>query len=139
MVLQLSAFGLGVLGLILGRGDLASESIWYRNRLLVLLGFGLLLGQAALAADLGWLARGEDLEFFNFGRNQTYDYAAISISLFAWILWFFLAIWCVGFGTRSGRKGYLNAGVMGVGLGVLTLFFDLIGSLWATPSLDRAG
>ncbi len=132
VILQLGSFALGLAGLFIGRDALAPESSWYRHRLILLLSSVLFLGLAALAADMGWLPRGANLQFFNFGRNQTFDYAAILISLGAWFLWFVLAIWCVGFGTRSGRKGYLNAGVLGVGVGVLTLFFDLIGSLQST-------
>jgi uncharacterized membrane protein len=141
VILQVGSFALGMAGLFVGRETLAPESSWYRNRLLLLLLLGLVLflGLAALSADMGWLPRGADLEFFNFGRNQTFDYAAILISLSAWLLWFFLAIWCVGFGTRSGRKGYLNAGVLGVGVGVLTLFFDLIGSLQNTGTIFLLG
>jgi len=138
-ILPLSAFALGGVGLVLGRKSLAPESEWYRNRLLLLLALVLLLGQAALAADLGWLPRGENLEFFNFGRNRMFDYVQWGVSLSAWILWFCLALWCVGFGTRSGRKGYMNMGVLGVGLGVLTLFFDLIGSLAATGAIFLVG
>jgi hypothetical protein len=39
----------------------------------------------------------------------------------------------------SGRLAYLNAGAGGVGLGAVTLFFDLMGSLAMTGWMFLAG
>lgn len=130
---------LGAAGLAVGARRLAPESAWFRDRLVVLMALALLVSGGALAADLGVVPRGEDLIFFNFGWNRTFDYAEWGFSLAAWVVWFFFALWCVGFGGVSRRKGYLNAGVLAVGLGIVTLFFDLIGSLATTGTIFLLG
>lgn len=104
---------LGAAGLAVGARRLAPESAWFRNRLVVLMALALLVSGGALAADLGAVPRGEDLIFFNFGWDRTFDYAEWGFSLAAWVVWFAFALWCVGFGSMSRRKGYLNAGVLG--------------------------
>jgi hypothetical protein len=139
IVLALSALILGALGLGVGGHRLVPESSWFRNRLLLLLGLVLLLGGYAVGADAGHLPRGEDLQFFDFGWYRTWDYAEWGCSLAAWCLWFTLALWCVGFGSIAGRKNYLNTGVFAVGLGAVTVFFDLIGTLMSTGMIFLAG
>lgn len=131
--------GLGVVGLVFGARRLAPESVWFRNRLIVLMALVLLIGTGTLLADLGGLPRGDRLTFFNFGSDRTFDVAEWVFSIAAWVVWFFFALWCVGFGARSGRKGYLNVGVLAVGLGAITLFFDLIGSLATTGTIFLLG
>ncbi|HEX5051884.1 MAG TPA: DUF2157 domain-containing protein [Planctomycetota bacterium] len=138
-VLPVGFLVLGAAGLATGGRRLAPESIWFRNRLIVLLATALLVSAGALAVDLGVLPRGERMKFFNFGWDRTFDVAAWSFSILAWFLWFLFALWCVGFGGMSRRKGYLNTGVLAVGLGVVTLFFDLIGSLATTGTIFLLG
>jgi hypothetical protein len=130
---------LGVVGLLVGGRKLAPESAWFRNRLILLLALVLLVSAGALAADLGALPRGEPMAFFNFGWDRTFDQVEWGFSIAAWVVWFLFAFWCVGFSARSGRKGYLNTGVLALGLGVVTLFFDLIGSLATTGTIFLLG
>lgn len=138
-VLPVAFLVLGAAGLAVGGRRLAPESTWFRNRLILLMALALLVSAGALAADLGILPRGEDMRFFNFGWDQTFDYAEWGFSLAAWVVWFLFALWCVGFGGMSRRKGYLNTGVLAVGVGIVTLFFDLIGSLATTGTIFLLG
>lgn len=139
VVLPVAALILGAVALAFGGRKLVPGHPWLRHRLLVLLGLALLLSALALAADTGGLPRGPRLDFFNFGSTRSFDLVEWLLSAGAWVLWFFLALWCVGFGAQSGRKPYLNAGVLGVGVMVITLFFDLIGSLATTGSIFLSG
>ncbi|MEO6595847.1 MAG: hypothetical protein ABIP94_13935 [Planctomycetota bacterium] len=138
-VLPVGFLLLGAAGLVTGGSRLAPESPWFRNRLLVLLGLVLAVSAGALFADLGLLPRGPAMTFFNFGWDRSFDSAEWGFSLAAWAVWFLFALWCVAFGARSGRKGYLNTGVLAVGLGIVTLFFDLIGSLATTGTIFLLG
>jgi hypothetical protein len=70
--------------------------------LVVLLGLLLALGAAALLADTGGLPRGPDLEFFDFGWTRRFEAVEWAVSAAAWVLWFLLALWCVGFGAAQG-------------------------------------
>jgi uncharacterized membrane protein len=139
LVLPVGAFLLGAAGLGLGWNKLAPESPWLRNRLAVLLGLVLVLSAAAMSADAGYLPPGPNIASFNFGWTRTFTLAEWTLSAAAWALWVLLALWCVAFGTRSGRKQYVNIGVLGVGLMVITLFFDLMGSLATTGMLFTFG
>ncbi len=137
--LPVAALLLGVLGLAAGGKGLVPGMPWLRNRLLIFLGLVLLLAACALLADRGFIPRGDRLEFFDFGRASHLDAVEWIVSAAAWVLWFLLALWCVGFGARAGRKAYLNAGVGGFGLGVMTLFFDLMGTLAFSGALFLLG
>ncbi len=140
LILPTTALLLGAAGLAVGWNRMAPESPWLRKRVGALLIFLLVLAATALAADLGALPRGPDFEFFNFGgADRTFQLVELLISMVAWALWFLLALWCVAYGARSRRKAYLNAGVLGVGLGVVTRFFDLIGGQTQTGLLFLVG
>ncbi|MCX7011962.1 MAG: DUF2157 domain-containing protein [Candidatus Sumerlaeota bacterium] len=139
VILPAGALLAGAGGMLLGFRRLAIASPWLRNRLLVFLGCLLALGAAALAADAGAIPRGPSLAFVDFGREGAFDTVEWVVSAAAWILWFLLAFWCVAFGTRARRKDYVNLGVLAVGLGAVTRFFDLIGSLATTGFFFLAG
>lgn len=137
--LPLAALILGAIGLASGGRGLVPGMPWLRNRLLIFLGLVLLLAACALLADRGLIPRGDNIEFFDFGRTRSLDMVEWTVSAAAWVLWFLLALWCVGFGARSGRRAYLNAGVGGFGLGIITLFFDLMGTLAFSGGLFLLG
>lgn len=139
IVLPVAMLGFGAVGLALGAARFDTASVWLRRRLVVLLAVVLGVGAACLLADVGVLPRGRDLQFFNFGWYRHYDLAEWILSLAAWVVWFCLAGWCVAFGTKTGRKDYVNIGVLAVGLGVMTRFFDLIGSMAETGTLFVVG
>ena len=90
------------------------------------------LDNGSVVLDLGVVPSGRELWFFGFGNDETFSIASLLVTFAAWALWFLLAFWCVAFGTRSGRKPYLDIGVAAVGLGVVTRFFDLIGGQTGT-------
>jgi hypothetical protein len=138
-VLPVVALLLGAAGLGVGWSHLVPESGWLRNRLVILLVALLAVSAAALSVDMGAFPRGPAFAFFNFGWNQHFDLAEWSLSVVAWAVWFLLALWCVAWGARSDRKAYVNVGVAGVGLGVVTRFFDLVGSMGQTGMLFLVG
>lgn len=123
---------LGGFGIWLGYRWLLPENTYLRDRLLILLTG--MLGTLALMSlvELRVLPLGPDLKFFNFGWYRTFHFSEWLLSIVAWVLWFAAAMWCILFASRTGRKAYLNVGVLGVGLGVLTRFFDLFGSMFET-------
>jgi hypothetical protein len=130
----------GGVGVWVGWKRVAMESPWLRDRLNTFLILLLAIGAIAVITDLGGLPQGPAFRFFNFGGgDRTFTLVELLISIAAWVVWFLLAFWCVAFGTRSGRKAYLNAGVVGVGLGVVTRFFDLIGGQAETGMLFVIG
>ncbi len=137
--LPVAALLLGAIGLATGAKYLVPGMAWLRNRLLIFLALVLLLAACALLADRGFIPRGDKLDFFDFGGWRRLDAVEWIVSAAAWVLWFLLALWCVGFGARSERKAYLNAGVGGFGLGVITLFFDLMGTLAFSGGLFLLG
>lgn len=122
----------GAVGLVVGYHWMLPGHAYLRDRLVILL--SCLLGVSAwmLLTDLGLIPRGPDLAFFNFGWYRTFHLADWTLSVAAWVLWFALALWCVLFASRTGRRAYLNVGVLAVGLGVITRFFDLMGGLFQT-------
>jgi len=138
-VLPSLALMLGGLGLWVARESLASKAPWLRDRLNSFLVILLLITAITVAIDLGVVPLGPDLFFFGFGNGVTFSLASLLVTFAAWAMWFLLAFWCVAFGTRSGRKGYLDVGVTAVGLGVVTRFFDLIGGQAGTGMLFVAG
>ncbi|MBI4224479.1 MAG: DUF2157 domain-containing protein [Deltaproteobacteria bacterium] len=129
----------GFLGAVMGWRHFSLGSPRLRNYLGIL--FGLIIGIAvmALALDRGFLPRGPVVEFFQFGWTQKYDLSAWLLSVAAWILWFFLALWCISYGTHSGKRFFLNLGVIAFGLGIITRFFDLIGTMTQTGTLFLLG
>ena len=139
VILPVAALALGGAGLAAGARRLAPESAWLRGRLIVFLALTLAISAVALAADVGAFPRGPRLEFFSFGHTEAYDLVELAVSGAAWIVWFVLAFWCVAFGARSHRKTYVNAGVVGVGFGAVTRFFDLIGTLAQTGMIFFVG
>lgn len=139
-LLPLTALLLGGFGLGAGWTRLAPESERLRNAVVALLAVLLTTCAVAVAGAIGTIPRGPAFDVFNFGAPpQTFDVAGSLVSVTAWALWFLLALWCVAFGSQSGRRRYLDAGVAGVGLGVITRFFDLIGGLAETGTLFLIG
>jgi|AP95_1055475.scaffolds.fasta_scaffold00400_17 uncharacterized membrane protein len=138
-VLPSVALVLGGVGLWIARETLANEAPWLRDRLNSLLVILLSIAAMAVVLDLGVVPSGRELWFFDFGNDATFSIASLLVTFAAWALWFLLAFWCVAFGTRSGRKRYLDIGVAAVGLGVVTRFFDLIGGQTGTGILFVVG
>jgi uncharacterized membrane protein len=122
----------GAAGLAAGYRAILPNNPYLRDRLVILLVLLLATAAAILLAEYGVIPAGPDLKFFNFGWYRTFHLTEWILSVAAWVLWFALAVWCVVFASRTGRRAYLNAGVLAVGLGVVTRFFDLIGGLFET-------
>jgi len=123
---------LGAVSLALSLRKLLPENPLLRNKLVFLLASLLVVTSAMLLAELSFIPQGDNLHFFNFGWYRTFHITQWVLSLAAWILWFGLGLWCVFFAAKTDRKTYLNAGVLAVGLGVVTRFFDLMGGLFQT-------
>ena len=138
-ILPSASLLLGGVGLWIARQSLADDVPWLRDRLNSLLVILLSISAIAVVLDLGIVPPGPDLWFFSFGDDVTFSLASLLVTFAAWALWFLLAFWCVAFGTRSGRKRYLDIGVAAVGLGVVTRFFDLIGGQTGTGMLFVVG
>ena len=134
VALMLACFGLWV-----ARENLANEAPWLRDRLNSFLVILLLIAATTVAINFGVVPLGPDLSFFSFGGGVTFSLASLLVTFAAWVMWFLLAFWCAAFGTRSGRKRYLDVGVTAVGVGVVTRFFDLIGGQAGTGVLFVAG
>ena len=127
-----AALGFGAVGLACGYRAMLPDHAVLKNRLTVFLGLLQVTVVAMLLVEAGILPKGPDLQFFNFGWYRTFHAMEWLLSIAAWVLWFALALWCVFFAARTGRQNYLNAGVVAVGLGVVTRFFDLMGELFET-------
>jgi hypothetical protein len=138
-LLPLLALGLGVIGLVLGGRFLSPESAWLRNRLLVLLGATIALGAAMLAVETGVIPPGPPVEIFDFGWTRHHALSEWLLTGFFWALWFLLGLWCVAWGARSDHKGFVNLGVLAVGVGIVTRFFDLMGSMNETGIMFLVG
>jgi hypothetical protein len=138
-VLPLSALGLGAIGLLLGGRFLSPESAWLRNRLLILMGTTLLLGAAVLGVQHGTIPTGPKLELFDFGWFRHVTLAEWFLTGLSWALWFVLGLWCVAWGAKSDHKSFVNLGVLAVGAGIVTRFFDLMGSMGQTGTLFLVG
>jgi hypothetical protein len=130
---------LGAVGVAAGGRFLSSESIWLRNRLFVLLGVTLAIGAAVVAITSGAISQGDRVESVEFGWWRHMTVGGWAVTIFSWTLWFLLGLWCVAWGARSDRKGYVNLGVFVVGSGIITRFFDLMGSLAQTGFLFLMG
>lgn len=137
--LPLAALVIGAVGMAAGWIRFAEESPTLRPRLLAVVGALLVFSLLILGVETRVIPSGPDLAFFNFGWDKTYSTAEWSLSLVAWALWFLLALGAVAFGTTSGRAAFLNLGVAGVGLGIITRFFDLVGGLAETGFLFVVG
>ncbi|MBV8879371.1 MAG: DUF2157 domain-containing protein [Planctomycetaceae bacterium] len=131
--------GLGGVGLGVGARKMAPESSWLRLRLLVLLGATLLVGAGIAAVETGLVGQGERVEQNDFGWTHRYSVAGWTLTVFAWALWFLIGLWCIAWGAKADRKGFVNLGVLAVGAGIITRFFDLVGSLAETGTLFLVG
>jgi hypothetical protein len=132
LVLPVAALAVGVAGLVAGLCRSGSMSVRLRFYLALLLAAVLVTGAAAMAIDMGLLPSGEAVAFWQFGWTEYYSVASLLVSAASWGLWFALAVWCLGYGTVTGRRTFVNLGVIGVGLGVITRFFDLMSGLATT-------
>lgn len=130
---------LGAAGIAAGLRFLSPESKWLRNRLVVLLGVTLAVGAAVIAFSTGNLSQGEQIETTEFGWWRHVTVGGWVVTIVDWALWFLLGLWCVAWGARTDRKGFVNLGVFVVGSGIITRFFDLMGSLAQTGALFLVG
>lgn len=71
--------------------------------------------------------------------STTSDATGFFIAVAAWVLWFWLAFLCIGYGAFEHRKGLVNLGVAAIGIGVMTRFFDLIGTMLGTGTVFILG
>jgi len=131
--------GLGAVGLAVGARRMAPESAWLRNRLLILLGATLAVGAGVAGVELGAISQGERVQQSDFGWWQHFTLAGWSLTVLAWALWFLIGLWCIAWGAKADRKGFVNLGVLAVGGGIITRFFDLVGSLAETGTLFLVG
>ncbi|MDR0363009.1 MAG: DUF2157 domain-containing protein [Planctomycetota bacterium] len=106
----------------------------------------LILGTAGLfmfaaAIISGWIDPGETVERFNFSGASMATFQAHSLiaSGLAWLLWFFWGVWFVFAGSAWERNGLVTLGVYGVAFGLVTRYFDLIGSLQETGAYFVVG
>jgi uncharacterized membrane protein len=139
MIPPAAALLCGAIGLAVGFRYMLPNNRYLRDRLAILLVLLLGLGTAMLLSEADIIPEGPDLKFFNFGWYRTFHLTQWILSSAAWVLWFALALWCVLFASRTGRRAYLNAGVLAVGLGVITRFFDLAGRLFQSGLLFVVG
>jgi len=130
---------LGAAGVAAGGRFLAPESLWLRNRLFVLLGVTLAVGAGVVAMTAGAISQGDQVENSQFGWWRHMTVGGWTVTVFSWALWFLLGLWCVAWGARSDRKGFVNLGVFVVGSGIITRFFDLMGSMAQTGALFLMG
>lgn len=137
--LPLAALGLGAIGLAVGGRHLSPDSAWLRNRLLVLLGATLAVAAGILGVEYGWISPGPKIEFFEFGWTRHHALVDWILTILSWTVWFLLGLWCIAWGARSDRKAYVNLGVLAVGVGIVTRFFDLMGSLAETGTIFLVG
>jgi uncharacterized membrane protein len=137
--LPFCALALGAAGLAAGWTEFARDAPKLRQRLLAFLIGLLLFGAMLLGVEASVISSGPELEFFDFGWSKTFSTAEWLLSIAAWALWFLIALAAVAFGSTAGRPAYLNLGVLAVGLGIVTRFFDLVGSLAETGLLFVVG
>ena len=130
--LPFAALAHGAIGLTLGWRRIIEGSRTMRALLIGLLAVVLAIAAVAAAADVSLLPRGPEIEQWQFGWSSHCDLVEWVVSVAAWLAWFALSAWCLVHGTTSGAKGLVNLGVVGVGLGVVTRFFDLAGGLAST-------
>ncbi|HVR87456.1 MAG TPA: hypothetical protein VMU54_24230, partial [Planctomycetota bacterium] len=133
------ALGLGAAGSLAGGRKMSSESPWLRHRLWILLGATLLVGAGVAGVEIGAIAEGERVERSQFGWWHQYSVAGWSLTVLAWALWFIIGLWCIAWGAKSDRKSFVNLGVFAVGAGIITRFFDLVGTLAETGTLFLVG
>lgn len=102
--------------------------------LFALLGATVALGAVASALWLGLIHPGAPVDFFGFGRfrHEAWHTRTFAVTAGAWILWFGWCLWLIFDGGLSGDGSVLAAGVYGFGIGVVTRFIDLIGTLLET-------
>jgi uncharacterized membrane protein len=138
-LLPWGVLALGAAGVAAGGRFLSPESLWLRNRLFVLLGVTLAVGAAVVAISSGAVSQGERIATSEFGWWRYTTAGGWAVTVFSWAVWFLLGLWCVAWGARSDRKGFVNLGVFVVGAGIITRFFDLMGSLAQTGFLFLLG
>lgn len=139
LVLPLGCLACGMVSLLATGKKLAPESAGNRWALVLLLALLLALAGLGVAFDLEWLPRGEAISVLEFGWQTSYDAAEWFVSIAAWCLWFGLCFWCISYGAHTLRARWINVGTLGVGLGVVSRFVDLMGSLATTGFVFVAG
>ncbi|HUW59346.1 MAG TPA: DUF2157 domain-containing protein [Planctomycetota bacterium] len=132
LILPGVVFASAVAGLAAGWRRLGEVSARMRDYLVLILAAFLLTAAAGAALDAGLLPAGPEVPFWQFGWVEHCSFTSLVVTVVAWLLWFLLAVWCLGYGTMTGKKALVNLGVVGVGLGVITRFFDLMSGLAGT-------
>jgi uncharacterized membrane protein len=69
------------------------------------------------------------IERMQFGRTSKLYFWPMIISVMSWVAYFVIAFWGVIYGALSHQRWLLNCSVLLVGIGVLTRFLDLMGSM----------
>jgi uncharacterized membrane protein len=138
-LLPMGVLALAAVGLAVGGRHLSPESVWLRNRLLALMVATLVLGAGIVALETGVIPIGPKVEFFEFGWSRHHGLTQWVLTVVSWFLWFILGLWCVAWGARSDHKGFVNLGVLAVGAGIVTRFFDLMGSMAQTGTMFLIG
>lgn len=65
-------------------------------------------------------------------RGGEFSSPAALVTGAAWILWFAWSVWLVFAGSRENRGGLISLGVYGAAFGLVTRYFDLVGTLEET-------
>lgn len=108
----------------------------HRSTLLVLLLASLAAALIAAGIDLQWLQVISD-DYSRYSRNA--GGWVMTLTGLSWILWFAWGLWLVSYGSQSGRNGLITIGIYGIALGLLTRYFDLIGTLAETGMTFAVG
>ncbi|MDR1611850.1 MAG: DUF2157 domain-containing protein [Planctomycetota bacterium] len=87
---------------------------------------------AAIAG--GWWEPGEAVEQFNFSGSRMLTFRAqmYLATLLAWLLWFLWGVWFIFAGSAWNKNGLMSLGVYGIAVGLVTRYFDLVGTLAET-------
>lgn len=88
----------------------------------------------AAALLSGWWHPGERMEQFAFSgaRMLTFHTRIVLNTALAWLLWFLWGVWFVFAGSAWRRNDLVALGVYGIAFGLVTRYFDLIGTLEET-------
>ena len=139
LILPGLAFALALAGLFEVWRSLLPRFKGLRLILMACLLLILLTGSGALLAEAHCIPPGPGLSFWNFGSSDRFTAAQLLFTVGAWVAWFALSAWCLAYGAAACRKGFVNLGVVGIGLGVITRFCDLAVDLSTTGWLFIVG
>ncbi len=79
----------------------------------------------------GIIPPGESIDVYQFGRYHydAYYTNPFLLTVFFWLLWFAWCVWLIFDGGRKANSVSITLGVYGTALGLITRYFDLVGSL----------